>query len=286
MKERMTKLFSWETIRKVAVTGLGIIGGFALVSMLGVLPFVGTGLAVALSAISTAVAIGGLATVGVAAVAGAVKGLVNGLRYLFNSNYRGQTKERNKERKQQRENNKKKRLERKQKRKADREAKKAKRKADREARRAARKAKRKGQPTAEPVVAPEPVVKPKVEMPEKDKAKAPSKKAGGYYDQMSDENKKIYDDIIAKRSDRFSNFTLEEVAKFREVCATNVKMLQDKIKSGDKLTNEEEEELARSSALYKKADNKLKKMIAAAAEVTTLDDEKMEEIKTKTTAKR
>ena len=96
----MKKLFSWKNLRKLALIGLGIIGGFALVSMIGVLPFVGTNLAVALSAISTGAALAGVATTGVAVATMGVKGLVNGIRWLVSKKYREQVRNNNKEKKQ------------------------------------------------------------------------------------------------------------------------------------------------------------------------------------------
>lgn len=77
MKGFAERLFSWKTLRNVAIGGLGAVGAFSLISMVGMLPFVGTALAIGISAVSAIGLIAGAAVMGVAAVAAAGKGLVN-----------------------------------------------------------------------------------------------------------------------------------------------------------------------------------------------------------------
>ena len=255
----MKKLFSWKGLRTAGLVGLGIVGAFAIVSGVGLLSFVPTAAAIVLSAVTTGAAIGGLGLIGATAVAAAVKGLVNGIRYVFNiKDYRNRVKALIEERKQERDNKKKNKKDK----NKDKEN------------------------TKEPTILAEPVVE---EKPVIEKAKTPketSKAAGLYYDHLSSEYQELYDNMVAKRKSIFDNMPLDQVRGFVAVAEKRLDELKNKAKSGQKLTDEEQKEVVEVSVLHKKAKGVLNKARAAAeSNVAEFTSEQFDELKNKAVGK-
>ena len=287
----MKNLFSWKSLRKLGVAGLGIVGVMALTSGIGVLPFVSTAVAIGLSAATTALALVGVGVVGLAAGLAVVKGAFNVLKFAFSKKYRNQLKEKRQERKQQREQ-----------------------------RRANRKNKNKNKANEDVVEVKDPVVKneedlndqleekpkkkkaarktktdtlenPKVEDPKVEDPKvltaAKTLKAGGYYDKMTDDNKAIYDEIIKKNAKSlFEGLDRSQVQQMKALTGEHVKVFKAKIKKGETLTEQEQMELARASALYTKASNRLKKMDQIDSERTTLTEDQINVVYNKVAPKK
>ena len=89
----MRKSSGWKILRNIAIIGVGIIGIATVASYAGLLPFVSMATAINISHICTIVALAGAATTGVSAIGSLVKGVVNGVKWMFSSNYRNQVKE-------------------------------------------------------------------------------------------------------------------------------------------------------------------------------------------------
>lgn len=105
MKNFMSNLFSWKTARRLVIYGLA---GSALFMGLSGIAAIGAISTAVAAGISTVMTIGAVAGMG-AAIGGigltVAKGLVNGVRYIFSKSYRNQVKENRKNKKNKNKDN-------------------------------------------------------------------------------------------------------------------------------------------------------------------------------------
>ena len=243
MKKFMSKVFSWKTLGWTAGAGAIGIGAFNALSGLAAIGSMSTAFAAGLSTVLTvASGVGAIvAAVGLTAMAG--KGLVNLGRLIFSKNYRKQlSAKRAKKREQKRE-------------KKQTNVKVKINIFTRIINFFRGKGKNKKDPQPLPP-GPQPGPDPKDPEPKK----KVTRKAGGMYDLLSEENKALYDSMIRKNAETtFLNMPIEQVQYFENLAASKVKHYQEKVKKGEELTLEEQQEVVKYSVLRTKAHNFIRK---------------------------
>ena len=258
MKNFMSKVFSWKTIRRTAIGGFAVATVFSLLSSVAGIAAIPTVVAAGLSTAITIGAVGaaGLGVVGTAVAVG--KGAVNGLRYIFSKSYRNQVRQN--------------RLNKKNKNKVNENvnvneqtlAKEKTRKPNifkRFFNKLFNRNKNKQNVVEEPKVIEETKV---VEEPIKVN---PSRKASGFYDKLSDDNKNLYDTIVSKNkpSVLFDGLSADQARVLKETYSDSIKEYRAIAKTRD-LTDEEQKEVLHAVALRTKINAYIRKKDEAAKE--------------------
>ena len=270
MKNFMSKVFSWKTIRRTAIGGFAVATVFSLLSSVAGIAAIPTVVAAGLSTAITIGAVGaaGLGVVGTAVAVG--KGAVNGLRYIFSKSYRNQVRQN--------------RLNKKNKNKVNENvnvneqtlAKEKTRKPNifkRFFNKLFNRNKNKQNVVEEPKVIEEPKVVEEPEAVEETKVVEepikvnPSRKASGFYDKLSDDNKNLYDTIVSKNkpSVLFDGLSADQARVLKETYSDSIKEYRAIAKTRD-LTDEEQKEVLHAVALRTKINAYIRKKDEAAKE--------------------